>query len=395
VATGAARTRIRAAAALGMSPGEGDLGFAEVNQRIVQLARAQSLDVRTALEQARVSIVEGRARLTGPGRVAVETALGGRSIDADVILLATGARPRVLETARPDGERLLSWGDLYRLAELPEHLIVVGSGVTGAEFACGYLALGSRVTLVSSRDRVLPGEDEDAARVIEDVFAGRGGAIRPRSRAMAARRTSSGVCVTLADGAEIAGSHVLLAIGSIPNTDGLGLPEAGVALDERGFITVDRVSRTTAPGVYAAGDCTGVMMLASVAAMQGRIAMWHALGQAVGPLDLAAVSATIFTEPEIATVGDRTGGDMIHLPLDANARAKMERFTHGFVKLFARGGVVTGGVVCSPHASELIHPITLAVGSRLTVAALARTFTVYPSLSGSIAEAARRLAAGS
>jgi pyruvate/2-oxoglutarate dehydrogenase complex dihydrolipoamide dehydrogenase (E3) component len=192
-----------------------------------------------------------------------------------------------------------------------------------------------------------------------------------------------------------------MAVGSLPNTDDLGLAEARVETDDAGFIRVDRVSRTTRRGVYAAGDCTGVLMLASVAAMQGRIAMWHALGDAVTPLELTAVSSTVFTDPEIATVGlsqrdldeGRFRGDVVLLPLARNARAKMQEQHDGFVKLFCRRGsrIVAGAVIVSPHASELIHPLTMAVEQRLTVDELAATFTVYPSLSGSIAEAARRL----
>lgn len=227
------------------------------------------------------------------------------------------------------------------------------------------------------------------------------------SRAVAARRVSEaddgseGVEVTLASGEIVRGSHVLMAVGSLPNTQGLGLEESGVETDDRGFIRVDRVSRTSRRGVYAAGDCTGVLMLASVAAMQGRIAMWHALGDAVTPLELATVSSTIFTNPEIATVGlnqrdldeGHFRGDVVLLPLASNARAKMAQQRDGFVKLFCRRGsrIVAGAVIVGQHASELIHPLTIAVEQRLTVDELAATFTVYPSLSGSTAEAARRL----
>ncbi len=320
---------------------------------------------------------------------------------ADVVLLATGARPRVLPDAMPDGERIVTWEQLYDLPEVPRHLIVVGSGVTGAEFASAYNAVGCEVTLVSSRDRVLPGEDPDAAAVVEDVFAERGMTVLSRSRAVSARRVGDAVEVGLEDGRVIEGSHALLAVGSIPNTDDIGLAEVGIAVDDRGFIAVDRVSRTSFRGVYAAGDCTGVHMLASVAAMQGRIAMWHALGDAVQPLRLATVSSTVFTDPEIATVGvtqaqidsGEVRADAVILPLATNARAKMLGIEHGFVKVFCRRSsrIVIGGVVVAPQASELIHAITLAVDTGVTVDALAAAFTVYPSLSGSIAEAARRL----
>jgi dihydrolipoamide dehydrogenase len=377
-----------------------DLGA--VNSRVVALAQAQSSDIVARLERDGVRLLRGRGRLEGPSCVVADL-LDGQSevVDAEVVLVATGAHPRVLPQAPPDGQRILTWTQVYDLTELPERLVVVGSGVTGAEFASAYHALGSDVVLVSSRDRVLPGEDADAAGVLEEVFVRRGVTVLPRSRAVAAERTADGVAVRLADGQVVEGSHCLMAVGSIPNTEGIGLASAGVAVDERGFVTVDRVSRTSARGVYAAGDCTGVFMLASVAAMQGRTAMWHALGDAVTPLDLTTVSSAVFTSPEIATVGwthamveaGEVNASVVTLPLATNPRAKMQGIHDGFVKVFCRPGtgIVMGGVVVAPRASELIHPVALAVECRLTVDQIARAFTVYPSLSGSLAEAARRL----
>lgn len=373
-----------------------------VNQRVRALAQAQSADTAAAVEKAGVRIVLGTGRLAPGDRVEVESADGEREdLAADVALVATGARPRVLPDAVPDGERILTWEQVYDLDEVPPRLVVVGSGVTGAEFASAYDALGSDVVLVSSRDRVLPGEDADAAVVLQEVFARRGLSVLSKSRAASVRRDGDGVVVTLADGRTVEGTHCLMAVGSVPNTEEIGLGECGVEVDQGGFITVDRVSRTSARGVYAAGDCTGVNMLASVAAMQGRTAMWHSLGDAVSPLNLKTVSSNVFTAPEIATVGWSQAavdaGDIdaraVKLPLATNPRAKMQGITDGFVKLFCRPGtgIVVGGVVVAPRASELIHPISLAVEASLTVDQVARAFTVYPSLSGSVAEAARRL----
>lgn len=373
-----------------------------VNARVRALADAQSTDIASALVRDGVTILHGAGAFVDANTIAVTDSSGvTTTIPTDITLIATGARPRILDTAIPDGERILTWDQVYALQELPEKLIVVGSGVTGAEFASAYQGLGSEVILVSSRDRVLPSEDEDAARVIESVFERRGVHVMSQARAVGATRTEHGVAVELQDGRVIEGSHVLLALGSVPNTDQLNLDAVGVHLDDRGFIEVDRVSRTTMRNIYAAGDCTGVLMLASVAAMQGRIAMWHALGDAVTPLQLDSVSSTVFTEPEIATVGVsqkdiESGdfrGDVVMLALESNARAKMQEQRDGFIKIFCRKSsrIIAGAVVVSPHASELIHPLTLAINERLTVDELASTFTVYPSLSGSIAEAARRL----
>lgn len=368
-----------------------------IYSRIRGLARAQSSDVAARLAAEGVDVIIGRGRLVRPGVVAV----GDAELAADTVLIATGARPRVFDGATPDGERLLTSRQIYDIDELPSELIVVGSGVTGAEFASAFQALGSQVTLVSSRDHVLPHEDTDAAMVVEDVFRRRGMTVLGRSRATFARQTRDGVEVGLADGSTVHGSHCLLTVGMVPLTSELGLENGKVDVDQRGFVTVDRVSRTSAHGVYAAGDCTGVWMLASVAAMQGRIAMWHALGEAVHPLRLGHVAATIFTEPEIATVGvsqqDVDGGvvsaRVVKLPLATNPRAKMDGFSDGFVKLFARrgSGTVLGGVIVAPRASELILGVSLAVERQLTVDEVAQTFAVYPSLTGSITEAARKL----
>jgi len=402
IETSNAMTLLNRSAGLGIATG----GLATVNaarlyQRITDLARAQSADITARLAAEGIKVIRAKGSLTGPGRVRA----GEAEIKADAILIATGALPRVLPGARPDGERILTWRQLYDLTELPRDLIVIGSGVTGAEFAGAYQALGSRVTLVSSRDRVLPHEDEDAANMIEDVFRRRGMTVLGRSRARSVARDRDGVTVTLDDGRTLTGSHCLLTVGMIPRTEGCGLDEAGVKVGAHGFIQVDRVSRTSVPGVYAAGDCTGVLMLASVAAMQGRIAMWHALGEAVHPIRLDHVAATIFTDPEIATVGmtqravltTGTTGEVsarvLKLPLATNPRAKMAGVTDGFVKLLSSpgSGRILGGVVVAPRASELILAVSLAVEQRLTVEQFAQTFAVYPSLSGSITEAARKL----
>jgi len=373
-----------------------------VNKRVLSLAAAQSQDIAARLDSDGVRVCRGIGRLRSATSVQVESPTGQvEDVPADVVLVATGATPRVLPSARPDGDRILTWQQIYSLPEVPERLVVIGSGVTGAELAHAYLGLGSQVVLVSSRDRVLPGEDADAAAVIEEVFRRRGMQVLGRSRAAGVERTAAGVVVRLQDGRRIEGSHALLAVGSVPQTGDIGLPEAGVECGAAGHVQVDRVSRTSVRGIYAAGDCTGVLPLASVAAMQGRIAMWHALGDAVPPLNLRAVSANIFTDPEIATVGHtqedvdqgRIQARSLMLPLATNPRAKMQNVSDGFVKLFARTGtdVVVGGVVVAPRASELIFPVALAVQHKLTVDHVAQTITVYPSMSGSIAEAARRL----
>ncbi|ORV14622.1 NAD(P)H-quinone dehydrogenase [Mycobacterium celatum] len=412
IASTGLRTELRRAARLGFDIDIEDakISLPEIHQRVKTLAAEQSADITAQLLSMGVEVIAGKGELvdTSPGlaRHCIKVTAGNGAtseLDADVVLIATGASPRILPSAQPDDERILTWRQLYDLDSLPDHLIVVGSGVTGAEFVNAYTELGVEVTVVASRDRVLPYEDADAALVLEESFAERGVKLVKNARADSVTRTDGGVLVTMTDGRTVEGSHALMTIGSTPNTAGLGLDRVGIELGRGNYLPVDRVSRTAVPGIYAAGDCTGLLPLASVAAMQGRIAMWHALGEAVTPIRLRTVAAAVFTRPEIAAVGvPQSAIDngsvlarTIMLPLRTNARAKMSELRHGFVKLFCRQatGVVIGGVVVAPIASELILPIAVAVQNRITVNQLARTLVVYPSLSGSITEAARRLMA--
>ncbi|MGE0218970.1 NAD(P)H-quinone dehydrogenase [Mycolicibacterium sp.] len=412
IASTGVRTELRRAEGLGFDIGidAAKISLPAINNRIKTLAASQSADIGRQLLNQGVTIIGGRGELVDDiagmahHRVKVTTPDGKVGIlKADVVLIATGASPRVLSNAVPDGERILTWRQLYDLTELPEHLVIVGSGVTGAEFCNAYTELGVTVTVVASRDQILPHEDSDAAAVLEEVFAERGVTLVKNARAESVARTDTGVKVAMADGRVVEGSHALMTVGSVPNTAGLGLERVGIELNPGGYIPVDRVSRTPAAGIYAAGDCTGLLPLASVAAMQGRIAMYHALGEGVSPIRLRTVASATFTRPEIAAVGipqsaiddGSVPARTLVLPLNTNARAKMSLLRHGFVKIFCRPmtGVVIGGVVVAPIASELILPIALAVQNRISVTDLAQTLSVYPSLSGSIVEAARRLMA--
>ncbi|MDR6904678.1 dihydrolipoamide dehydrogenase [Agromyces sp. 3263] len=415
IATAEASNAVKEAADLGVqfyAKGQSDkavkpsvaINLAAVNKRLLGLAAQQSEDMRSNLMDAGVNLVQGEGRLDGSNAIIVATAKGGTDFDrieADTLVISVGATPRILPTAVPDGERILTWTQLYDLPEIPEHLIVVGSGVTGAEFASAYRALGSKVTLISSRDQVLPGEDADAASVIEKVFKRNGMKVLNKSRAESVVRDGDGVVATLTDGREVRGSHCLMAVGSVPNTAGIGLEEAGVQLSDSGHIRVNRVARTSIPNIYAAGDCTTYIPLASVASMQGRTAVFHAMGDIVDPPEERNITSNIFTQPEIATVGwtqkdieeGVVPGVIYKLPLASNPRAKMMGIRDGFVKLFASNGsgAIIGGVIVAPRASDLIFPLTLAVEHRLTVDQFAEAFPIYPSLTGSLTDAARAM----
>lgn len=376
--------------------------YKSVAQRVMRLRDDQSRDIERKVLASGARLLRGRGRISGHHKISVDRADGSTDeLDADVCLVATGSRPRVLPFFEPDGERVLTSRQVYSLPEVPERLIVVGSGATGAEFAHAFVRFGSDVVLVSSRELILPTEDPDAAAVIEQVFERRGMTILRQVRAVSSQRTSDGVAVGLSDGSTIEGTHVLFTVGQVPASDGIGLEIEDVEVAEGGAIPVDAVSRTNQAWVYAAGDVVGRVMLANVAAMQGRIAMWHALGQALTPIRWDAINMTIFTNPEVATCG-LTEAEIRHhgiplrtsrLDFSGNPRAKMVEWQDGFVKIHAMpgSGTVLGAVVVSHSASDLIQPLAVAVQNRLTVTQLVQTLTVYPSMAGSVSEAARLL----
>ena len=389
---------IRNAARLGVSdPGSVDLDMGLLAGRLDGITGRLASGVTTMLESQGVAIINGRAKLVGPNSAVATTVDGDSELTFDVALLATGSRPLVPDWAEVDGERVLTTRHAYHLPQLPEALVIIGSGVSGVEMVHIFSSLGSDVTLLVSRHHVLPHRDAEVATVLEEDFLERGVNLLKGSRASLAKREGDGVVVETEDGRRVTGSHALLAVGSVPNSEDLGLNEAGVDFDG-GFVAVDEYQRTSAPHIYAAGDVTGQMPLSSVAAMQGRKIAQHLMGRDVAPLDYRKVSQAIFTEPEIASVGleevdAAAEGRKVRLtkvPFAANPRALIQGNPRGFVKVVSDPAtrIVLGGTVVGHHASELIAPIALAVQGRLGVDTLVETLMVHPSLTESIGEAA-------
>jgi dihydrolipoamide dehydrogenase len=390
-----------------------EVDMASVIDRVATLARNQSADISDKLDKAGVEVIEGRGRLAGPSEVLVTPPTGAPfELAGDMVLLATGSNPRILPFFQPDGERVFTARELFELRRLPEKLIVVGSGATGAEYAHAFSRFGAEVDLVSSREQVLPSEDPDAANVIEDSFERWGMTIHRERRAVDVDVTADGVRVRTEQskdgevveggGAWLEGSHVLFCVGQVPASEDLGLADVGVDIADWGAIPVDGVSRTNVLTIYAAGDVTGGMMLASTAAMQGRNAVWHFIGKSVQPLRADVIARCVFTNPEVASVGipwarvaehGSNAFETVRLNFHGNPRAKMTEHTSGFVKLHARrgSGTVLGGVVVADSASDLITPLSVAVRNRLTVEQIAHAFTIYPSMAGSLQETARQL----
>jgi dihydrolipoamide dehydrogenase len=400
IATGGALAELTRAQAMGLSA-EGRLELDSLRLRVASIEDRLHTSVCRLLESQGVRIIRGTGVLKGAHTVMAETEDGMETVDADFVVLATGSRPRIPEFVRIDGERVLTTRQAYPPPEVPDHLVVIGSGVTGVEFTHMFSALGSKVTLVVSRQQVLPYKDPEVAAVLEDAFLRRGVKLLKGARAETVERDGDSVRVSCDDGRVAIGSHVVLAVGSIPNSESLGLEDAGVEVDPHGYVPVNHHCQSNVRHIYAAGDLSGRLPLSSVAAMQGRKIAEHLMGLHTREhrhLDYDKAASAIFTDPEIADVGLAEAeafseGRKIRVtkvPFSANAKALIEGDPRGFVKILSdpATGVVLGGSIVGRNAAELISVLAVAVTNGLKVGDIVDSLLVHPALAESLAEAA-------
>jgi pyruvate/2-oxoglutarate dehydrogenase complex dihydrolipoamide dehydrogenase (E3) component len=402
IATGGAVADLDRLRHLGLGDLSASLDVAGLGHRIEAITRHLEETTTAILTSQGVELVRGTGRLVDPHTVEVEDAEGTvRHHHADAVLLSTGSRPRVPAWAEPDGHRVLVTRDAYPPPALPEHLVVIGSGVTGVELVHMFTSLGAEVSLVVSRQQVLPGKDPEVAAVLEDEFLRRGVHLLKGARATSIDVGTEGVVVHCHDGRAVTGSHVLLAVGSVPNSDGLGLERAGVEVAPSGHVPINHHCQTNVPHIYAAGDLSGKLPLSSVATMQGRkIAEHVVMGHTAAHRHLTYDKApsAVFTDPEIADVGlaeadaFATGRKIrvTKVPFSSSARALITGDTRGFVKIVSdpATGVVLGGSIVGRHASELIAVLGLAVTAGLRVGDIVDSMPVHPALAEALAEAA-------
>jgi len=402
IATGATYGNIAAAADMGIVAETPVVDLDGLRERIGSIVHKLGSSTLELLESQGVRIIEGTGRLADAHTVIATTAQGDEAIEADAILVSTGSRPRIPEFVVPDGDRILTTRDAYPPDVLPEHLIVIGSGVTGVEFVHMFSSFGSKVTLIVSRQQVLPQKDPEVAAVLEDDFLRRGVKLLKGARAIGIdRNDDGGVTVRCDDGRSASGSHVLLAIGSLPNSEGVGLAEAGVEMDGAFPTNLDHHLRTNVPHLYVAGDLSGKLPLSSVASMQGRKIAEHVMGMHIVEhrhLDYDKAASAIFTDPEIADVGLAEADAfavgrkvrVTKVPFATTAKALINGDPRGFVKIVSdpATGVVLGGSIVGQHAAELISVIALAVTAGLRVNDIAESLLVHPALAEALADAA-------
>ena len=401
IATGNARSFLRRSMRMGLSEVGTQVELEQLSERLTSIEERLAGSIRQLLESQRVRMIHGVGSLKGPHEVMAETEDGVEELHADVIVLSTGSRPRIPDWAEMDGQRILSTRDCYPPPALPDHIVVVGSGVTGVEFVHLFQSMGSEVTLVVSRQQVLPAKDAEVAAALEADFLSRGVRLLKGAKAIGAEVLDNDVTVRCDDGRVVNGSHALVAIGSVPNSEHLNLDAAGVDSDG-GYVPVDGSLRSNVPHIFAAGDISGRLPLSSVASMQGRRIAEHALGFAPDRphrnVDYDKAASAIFTEPEIADVGLAEAdafavGRKIRVtkvPFASAAKALINDDPRGFIKIVSdpATGVVLGGSIVGRHAAELISVIAIAVTNGLTVSDIHESILVHPTLAEALAEAA-------
>ncbi len=401
IATGGAMSFTERLSGMGLSDRDAEVDVQALTDRVEGIKNRLSSDMTSLLQSQGVTIVRGTARLVDRNTVQVDMGDGSTQVfEADDILISTGSRPRIPAFAEPDGDRILTTRDCYPPRVFPESVTIIGSGVTGVEFAHMFASFGARVTLVVSRQQVLPGKDPEVAAVLEETFLARGVRLFKGARATAIERTDSGVRVVCDDGRVSETTHAVLAIGSLPNTEGLGLEEVGVEMDN-GYIVINRHCQSNIDNIYAAGDVSGKLPLSSVASMQGRKVAEQVVGGPKGPhrhLDYDKAASAIFTEPEIADVGLAeaeafASGRKIRVtkvPFATTAKALINNDSRGFVKIISdpATGEVLGGSIVGRHAAELISVIALAVTANLKVTDIEESLLVHPALAEALSEAA-------
>ena len=401
IATGGTLDSFKGAAGMGLEASASTVDLDALRERISSVVSRLEESGRQLLESQRVNLVRGTGRLVDSHTVVADPEQGELSFEADAILVSTGSRPRIPGWAQPDGDRILTTRDAYPPKVLPEHLVVVGSGVTGVEFVHMFSSFGSDVTLIVSRQQVLPAKDPEVAAVLEADFLRRGVRLYKGARAIGLDRTESGVVVRCDDGRSAGGSHVLLAIGSLPNVEGVGFDEAGVEMDGPWVRTLDHHLRTNVPHIYVAGDLAGKLPLSSVASMQGRKIAEHVMGLHKVDhrhLDYDKAASAIFTDPEIADVGLAEADAfamgrkvrVTKVPFASSAKALINNDPRGFVKIISdpATGVILGGSIVGRQAAELIAVLAVAVTNGLRVSDIAECIFVHPSLSEALTDAA-------
>lgn len=388
--------RVQEAGRYGIETGPVSADFGKAIDLSRQAAQRLAKGVSFLMRKNGVHVVEGRGRLAGPDRVVVEPS--GEELVADKILLATGGRPRSLPGVELDGELVLSSRHALSRRELPGRVVIVGGGAIGVEFASIYRTYGAQVTVLEMLPHLLPNEEPELAQALERAFQRQGIQVRTGVRVAGLARHGGQVHLTLEGEAEpLEAGMVLMAVGTQPNSENLGLEELGIETD-RGFVKVNEHMETTRPGIYAVGDLVGPPMLAHVASEEAVVAVEHMAGRPVPRLQPERMPRATYCEPQVASVGlteaqaRERGYEVVTgvFPLQANGKAVALQETGGLVKVVGerRYGQVLGVHLVGPQVTEILAEAGLAVNMETTLEELGGTVHAHPTIAEAVREAA-------
>lgn len=381
----------------GVKVGSVELDLAAMHARKDAVVKANTDGVAFLFKKNKIERVQGAGRLGGPGEVVVDTADGERRLQAKHVILATGSRVAELRGVAVDGDRIGTSTEALAWDEVPEHLVVIGAGVIGLELGSVWVRLGARVTVLEYLDRILPGMDAEIAKEARKVFTKQGMEIRTGVKVNGAAVKGKRVTVSVEGADDVVADRVLVATGRRPNSEGIGLEEAGVQVDAQGRVVVDARFATSAEGVYAIGDLIHGPMLAHRAEEDG-VALAEMLATGHGHVDYGLVPSVVYTDPEIASVG-RTEEELTAqgvpfrkgvFPFAANGRARAMARTEGKVKILAHRDTdrVLGVHVIGPRAGDLIAEAVAAMAFHASSEDVARVVHAHPTLSEVVKEAA-------
>ncbi len=374
-----------------------ELDLAAMLKRKYQIVLNLTKGVEGLLKKNNVARVLGQARVIAPGKVEVDSKEGKTILEGKHIIIATGSKPATLPGVEIDRDRVGTSTEALSYPEVPKHLVVIGAGYIGLELGSVWLRLGARVTVVEYLDRILPGMDSELAAEAQKLFERQGFEFRLGRKVTGARSNGAGAVVECAGEAPIECDRVLMSVGRVPNTEGLGVEELGIKLDKRGRIEVNEHFVTSVPGIYAVGDVIPGPMLAHKAEEEG-IACVERLATGYGHVDYNTIPGVCYTHPEIATVGlteDQLKEQKIpykkgSFPFRANGRAQSLGQVDGRVKILAHEQTdrILGVHILGPRAGELIAEAVAAMAFGASSEDLARTCHAHPTLPEAVKEAA-------
>lgn len=378
------------------------LDYSAAHKRSRQVSQRLTKGISFLMKKNNIEVILGEGKLTAPGKLLVRLSDGGEEeVHAQDIILATGAHATVIPGMEPDGIRILDYKQAILSESLPKSAVIIGGGAIGIEFATVWSGYGVEVSVVEMLPHILPNEDEEAAAELAKALKKRGVRTYAGTKVKGVERSETGTKVLIESekGEETLEADVtLVAVGFKPNSGGIGLEEAGVEMDKRGFVVVDEQMRTNVPGVWAIGDLTGKLLLAHTASAMGIICAENIAGKQPRQLDYRMIPRAVYSSPQVASFGyteaqAKEAGFAVKVGkfnFQANGKALGLGEYQGWVKVITdeKYGEILGATIVGPEASELLPELVLAQANELTVEEIARSVHAHPTLSEALMEAA-------